>query len=140
MSAVALEMNNMQSDTVDTGHSSRRRHERTATEGRVHGEVAAAQDETLIGNTFEGTVIEVSPCGMRIETDLDISAGTLDMFVYLAGFERRMFLSCGIRWSESVGDGMHQAGVEIIANPLCDLDAWCEYQREQWFLHKAQTA
>lgn len=119
-----------------TGNS-RRRHERTSTSGRVRGEVADAADPSLIGQSFTGDIVEVSPCGLRVETSLDILDGTLEMWAELDGYDRRIFLSTEIRWSECVDEDVFHIGVEIIANPLSDIDHWCDFQREQWFLHKS---
>ena len=115
----------------------RRRHERLTTKGRVRGEVADAADSSLIGREFKGEIVEISPCGLRIETPLDLDAGTLDMWVELDGFDQRIVLSTEIRWVECVDDDLYHLGIEIITNPLSDLDSWVDFQRQQWLRYKA---
>ncbi len=129
--AVAVEAGSM---------DARRRHPRTVTPGFVFGQVAQTDDDDLIGRAFKGEIIEISPCGLRVETSLDIAYGTLDLWVEIEGFPERMFLSTEIRWSEWLDEDRFHVGVEIVPNPLSDLDAWCAFQRAEWFRYKAEHA
>ena len=42
-----------------------------------------------------------------------------------------------MRWVECVDDDLYHLGIEIITNPLSDLDSWVDFQRQQWLRYKA---
>ena len=119
---------------------SRRKNPRTETNGHVVAQIVDAKDEALIGTTFHSEIMEISPCGMRLKSDLMIEGGRLDLWAEVSDHPVKMFLSTEVRWSSTNISGGYQMGVEIAENPLSDIVEWCEFQRKAWFQHKADQA
>ncbi len=118
----------------------RRQHSRTPTGGQVLGQVVEADDATLVGYTFQSTILEISPCGLRLVTDTMIKNCRIDLWVEIEGYTKKLFLTTDVRWVSLEESGQYQVGVEITDNPLADMTEWCEFQRKEWFLHKNEQA
>ncbi len=128
------------SDTVKGQVQVRRQHKRTPTGGQVLGQVVDADDPALIGYTFHSSILEISPCGLRLVTDTMISGCRIDLWVEIDGHSKKLFLTTDVRWVGQEESGYYQVGVEITDNPLADMTEWCEFQRKEWFLHKNDQA
>ena len=119
MSSAAI----IRDDYLDNG--GRRREERSRIKGVAVAQIVDTQDADLEGATFHCDIIDVSPCGMRLQTDRQIDHGKLDLWIEVDGHEGKMFLSTNIRWALLDSSAGSQLGVEIIVNPLSDVDQWC---------------
>jgi hypothetical protein len=121
--------------------ATRRRHERAPANGRVVAQVAQADDPLLIGLTFHSDILEISACGLRLATSTQVEGCILELWVEVTGHPVRMFLSTEVRWSARDDEsGQYHLGVEIIPNPLTDIEEWCAYQRDVWLLDRTSDA
>ena len=118
-------------------YTTRRQETRAATAGKVVAEVADFGREGLV---FGADIIDISPCGLRLETDVHLSVGALDVWVEIDGYPVNLFLSTEVRWTSLSDEGRFVMGVEIVDNEDTDVDEWCAFQREAWFEHRCQGA
>lgn len=112
---------------------SRRRHERTLTRGKVRACVKSSTDPSLEGKEFRLEIIEISPGGLRLRAPEPIEADAFDLLATIDGFPTAIFLCTSVRWQEVDEEGYQLLGIEIDDSEASDLDAWCEFQREEWF-------
>jgi hypothetical protein len=83
-------------------------------------------------------ILEVSPAGLRIRGSDDLPpVDAVDLVATIDGYDAEIFLSTWVRWQEQDDEGCSLLGVEIEDNDASDLDAWCDFQREEWFRAKA---
>ncbi|XOV90334.1 MAG: PilZ domain-containing protein [Pseudomonadota bacterium] len=106
-----------------------RRENRADAGGMAILQVVDATDENLVGMTFRSTVLEVSPSGMRLTSETLIENCKVDVWISIDGFPQKLFLTSEVRWSSLEDEGECQLGLEIIDNPLTDVDTWCQIQR-----------
>ncbi len=106
-----------------------RRETRAETGGTAILQVVDATDENLVGTTFRSQVLEVSPSGMRLTADSLIENCKVDVWISIDGFPQKLFLTSEVRWASQESEGDCQLGLEIIDNPLTDVNTWCQIQR-----------
>lgn len=114
--------------------NTRREHARVPARGHVVAQVVEGPDESLIGYTFRSPIVEISPCGLRLSTSRQLSGCRLDLWLEINDHNEKMFLAADVRWTSPEEAGDYQIGVELVANPLTDIEEWCEFQRKEWFL------
>lgn len=115
---------------IDERAQYRRRHTRSAASGHVVAQVLNAEDPQLIGHTFHSSIVEVSPCGMRLITAIPLENCTLDLFVKINGLPRTMLIKTEVRWVSLEESGVYHIGAEICDTPASDTQAWCDFQRD----------
>jgi hypothetical protein len=108
----------------------RRRHARSAASGHVVAQVLSAKGPQLIGHTFHSSIVEVSPCGIRLITAIPLENCILDLFVKINGLPRTMLIKTEVRWVSLEAPGVYYIGAEICDTPASDTQAWCEFQRD----------
>lgn len=99
---------------------------RTLAAGVAKAQVVDSANEDIIGYEFAADVFEVSPSGARLSCDRLLDDCVLDLWITLNDEETKQHLSAELRWSSEDDTGTYELGVEIVNNPLTDIDHWCE--------------
>ncbi len=87
-------------------------------------QIVAAPNPELVGQTIACSARDVSPSGIKIESDISIPDGShLDLWVDNANGPGKYFLSSTVRWSASSGS-VHHAGVELHEGATTDIELW----------------
>jgi len=87
----------------------------------------SSENPSLIGQTIETHAIEISPKGIRLEVDHEISINSvLDIAVRVNGYERDYHLTGTVRWRVPSLDGSYTIGLILRErNDIrSDLKAW----------------
>lgn len=123
---------------MDSDFSSRRSHERVVTRGKIEAVVSYPILPDQEGQEYSMEILEVSPAGMRIRSAEPVTAENIDLVAKIDGYAGEIFLSTWVRWQEQDAEGYTLFGVEIDDNGASDLDAWCDFQRQEWFRDKVE--
>lgn len=87
----------------------------------------SSENPSLIGQTIETHAIEISPKGIRLEVDHEISINSvLDIAVKVNGHDRSYHLTGNVRWRVPSMDGNYHIGLILRErNDIrSDLKAW----------------
>lgn len=105
-------------------NSERRAESRQHSPGRLSARIVQSDDPALDGVTFEADLLEISPSGLRLTADAMLPPCQLHLWVRLNAFPERLFLTAELVWSSIEASGEHQLGVELMDNPLTDVEEW----------------
>lgn len=102
----------------------RRGESRQLSPGRVEARIVQSDDPALDGVTFEADLLEIARSGLRLTAEAMLPPCQLHLWVRLNAFPERLFLTAELVWSSIEATGEHHAGVEIMDNPLTDIEEW----------------
>lgn len=90
--------------------------------------VFSSENPNLLGKTLNGSTIDVSSSGLRIELNQQIKIDSvLDVWVTLKNSNKKYFLTGNVRWcTEMAVGGYFQIGVVLRerSDTITDLDSW----------------
>lgn len=88
----------------------------------------SSENPNLLGKTVNGSTVDVSASGLRIELNQQIKIDSvLDVWVRLKGNNKKYFLTGNVRWcSEMEVAGLFQIGVVLRerSDTVTDFDSW----------------
>ena len=90
--------------------------------------VFSSENPGLLGKTINGSTLDISSTGLRIEMNQQIKIDSvLDVWVTLKDSHKKYFLTGNVRWcSETSVGGLYQIGVVLRerSDTVTDLDSW----------------
>ncbi|VAW58626.1 hypothetical protein MNBD_GAMMA11-895 [hydrothermal vent metagenome] len=90
--------------------------------------VFSSENPGLLGRTINGSTVDISATGLRIEMKQKIKMDSvLDVWVTLKDNHKKYFLTGNVRWcSEENEDGLYQIGVVLRerSDTVTDLNSW----------------
>lgn len=99
--------------------------------------VFSSENPGLLGKTLDGSTLDVSASGMRIEVTRPIVLDSvLDIWVNLEEENRKYFLTGNIRWcTETDKPGVYQAGLVLRerSDTVTDLASWRDLFKQGFF-------
>jgi len=108
----------------------RRKEERLSARDRAFVQIVQADDPTLVAKTFACEVVEVSPGGIRIRSDVLIADGSkLDLWIDVDSHPGKMFLTCEVQWVSWEDNDEFHVGVQMLDSPATDIARWRELYR-----------
>ena len=87
-------------------------------------QVMESSDAEILGLTLETTIIDVSTHGLRMACDRFLHECSLAIWLDLADESGSLFLTTAVRWASWNEEDGFQIGLELIDNPLSELDKW----------------
>ncbi|VAW69162.1 hypothetical protein MNBD_GAMMA09-3243 [hydrothermal vent metagenome] len=96
--------------------------------------VFSSENPGLLGKTINGSTLDISSTGLRIEMNQEIKIDSvLDVWVTLKDSHKKYFLTGNVRWcSETSSSGFYQIGVVLRerSDTVTDLDSWRDVFKE----------
>lgn len=109
----------------------KRREFRRSSNDNLFVQIVSAPNSSLVGQTIACLALDVSPNGLRIQSEIPIPDGSrLDLWVDNSNGPGKFFLSSTVRWSTEVGE-RHEAGLELHGGAATDIELW----RQQYTSH-----
>ena len=105
--------------------SERRQDDRRESSERLFLQVIAAQEADIVGMTISCNALDISAGGMKIESSIQIPAGSkLDIWVDMAASPGKFFLTSDMRWSRTNEQGYCEIGVQLHDGATTDILQW----------------
>lgn len=115
---------------VGTETPERRTEDRHPRRDRAFVQVVDGDEADVISLTFACEIIEVSPVGVRIRSDTQMTAGCGINLLVDAGSQPGKFLLSGeVRWVSWEASGEFHVGVEMQDRFDTDIDEWRRLQK-----------
>ncbi len=90
--------------------------------------VFSSENPSLLGKSVEGSTLDISASGLRIELNQSIEIDSvLDVWVNLKNLNKKFFLTGNVRWvNETAKPGTYQIGLVLRerTDTVTDLSSW----------------